>query len=170
MNEETTQEEEETTFPGPERVPYYDRMRPYWDAPTSQDGLKAFMLSKTTAETKVCASCEEEFPIEEFWTGYVLSGFCERDRKKARARRKKVEQQIDKKNEETSGGVLTGGGGLFAKIKNKIASFGKGAAAKPVGAAAGKAVGSAAGGVLGDDAGKAVGKVASKMVQKAMTS
>jgi hypothetical protein len=83
------------------RTDYYARMQTYWSAPSSRLGLKHWEMSKAGADTRTCAYCGEEYPLEEFWTGSKLSYVCSADQGKSKERRNEVEQEAVDENEQS---------------------------------------------------------------------
>jgi hypothetical protein len=83
------------------RTDYHARMQPYWSARTPHLGLKHWEMSKVHGDSRTCAYCGEEYPLEEFWTGSRLSYVCSSDRGRSRKRRKEVEQEAVEQNDQS---------------------------------------------------------------------
>ena len=82
------------------RTDYHARMQTYWSAPSSRLGLKHWEMSKAHADTRTCAYCGDEYPLEEFWTGSKLSYVCSADQGRSKQRRQEVEREAVDDNEQ----------------------------------------------------------------------
>ena len=80
------------------RTAFEAKYHPYWSAPSSKVGLKRYYRSQISGDTRTCVWCEQEFDLEEFWSGSKYGWACSSDRAKAHKKRKQVEQEVAEEN------------------------------------------------------------------------
>jgi hypothetical protein len=80
------------------RTAFQAKYQPYWSAPTPKIGLKRYYRSQISGDTRTCVWCEQEFDLEEFWSGSKFGWACSSDRAKAHKKRKQVEQEVAEAN------------------------------------------------------------------------
>ena len=106
----------------------------YWNGgATPKERLRTWKMSKTSEDERECRNCEETFDIDEFWTGTILSFYCNKCRPKTKKRRKGMERQIaaenrtkrqkkkDEKAEGSSAESKGGGSNPLRKLAGKAA-------------------------------------------------